>query len=379
MENLDMKRSAFFGLAMALGFCLAPDLRAETFVLDAGTGAAHEGIGDGWFFAGPSQPPPDGVGDADGQALAVGYIAGVLELRAASEFPLAPVAGLTASQIVSATFTFTIDDVIGTFGPGAVFDGTASDPVAVYHYPADGTVTMADFAPAGLSPLGTVATGVITDASLAVSGALSFDVDATDELKAALTNGDTAFGALIGTLDTPTGTSLDDLSPPGVAGGALPVLTIVTIPLTPPVLSSAEQSCQATIQKEGAKLVSSGLKSFGGCFGAILKDYAPDQVVSASTTSKCAGELDLNDANSKLGKAAAKFADKVNGKCGSLTPADIGSPCNPSAATMSDTISCLRAAHLDAVQDATSAQYSAACALLTAVGLDAVFPGVCVP
>lgn len=378
MENLDMKRFAFLGLAMALGLGTAPGVRAETFVLDTGTGAVHEGIGDGWFFASstPPLPPPDGAGDADGQALAVGSIAGVLELRAASEFPLAPLAGLTASQIVSATFTFTIDDVIGTFGPGAVFDGTASDPVAVYHYPADGTVTAGDFAAAGLAPLGTVATGVITDASLAVSGAVSFDVDATDELKAALTNGDTAFGALIATLDSPTATSLDDL---GVSGAAFPVLTIVTVPLTPPALTTAEQSCQATIQKEGAKLVSSGLKSFGACFGAILKDYAPDQVISASTTGKCAGELDLNDASSKLAKAAGKFADKVNGKCASLTPADIGSPCNPSATTIADTVTCLRTVHLDAAQSATSAQYAAACTMLDAVGLDALFPGVCAP
>lgn len=374
-----MKRFTTLGLALALGLPLAPDLHADTIVLDAGTGAVYDAIGDGWFFAGPSMPPPDGVGDAGGNALAVGYIAGVLELRAVSEFPLAPLAGLTAADIERATFTFTVDDVLSTFGPGAAFDGTGSNPVAVYHFPGNGAVTTADFAPAGLSPLGTVATGVITDASLAVSGALSFAVDATEELKAALTNGDVAFGALIGTLDSPTGTSLDDVAPPGVAGGALPILTIVTVPSTPPVLSSAEQACQATIQKESAKLVASALKSFGACFGAVLKDYAPDQVLAAATTSKCTGELDVANPGSKLGKAAAKFGDKVMGKCGSLTPADVGSPCNPSAASIADTVSCLRTASTSAAESATSAQYAHACTILTAVGLDATFPGVCVP
>ncbi len=374
-----MKRFAILGLALALGSLPSPDARADTFVLDASTGAAYDAIGDGWFFAGPSMPPPDGVGDAGGQALAVGYIAGVLELRALSEFPLAPLTGLTAAQIQSATFTFTIDDVLSTFGPGATFDNTASSPVAVYHYPANGVVTVADFSPAGLAPLGIVTPGVVTDASLAVSGPLSFDVDATDALKSALTAGDTAFGALIGTLDSPTGTSLDDISPPGVAGGALPTLTIVTIPLAPPVLSSAEQACQATIQKEGAKLVSSGLKSFGSCFSAILKDYAPDQVLAAATVSKCAGELDVASPASKLGKAADKFGDKVIGKCGSLTPADIGSPCNPSATTMADTVACLRAAQLAAAESATASKYGNACTLLSAVNLAATFPGVCVP
>ncbi|HEV7735191.1 MAG TPA: hypothetical protein VGR62_23675 [Candidatus Binatia bacterium] len=373
-----MKRFAILGLALALG-SIAPAVRADTFVLDTSTGAAYDAIGDGWFFAGPSMPPPDGVGDAGGQALAVGYIAGVLELRALSEFPLAPLTGLTASQIQSATFTFTIDDVLSTFGPGATFDNTASSPVAVYHYPANGVVTLSDFAPAGLAPLGIVTPGVVTDASLAISGALSFDVDATDELKAALTAGDTAFGALIGTLDSPTGTSLDNVSPPGVAGGALPILTVVTIPLTPPVLSSAEQACQSTIQKEGSKLVSSALKSFGSCFSAILKDYAPDQVLAAATISKCAGELDVNNAGSKLGKAAVKFGDKVTGKCGSLTPADIGSPCNPAAESIAGTISCLRTAQLAAAESAAASQYGNACTLLSSVNLDTTFPGVCVP
>ena len=62
-------------------------------------------------------------------------------------------AGLTASQIASATVTMTIDDVVGTFGPGATFDGTASSPIAVYHYAGNGTVTTADFAPPGLTQI----------------------------------------------------------------------------------------------------------------------------------------------------------------------------------------------------------------------------------
>ena len=145
------------GLAVGLAIDLAlaaPALRAETFVLDAGTGVDYDAVGDGWFFAGPSQPPPDGVGDAGDQALAVGLITGVLELRAMAEFPLATPSGLTAAQVQSATVTVTIDDVIGTFGPGATFDDTASNPIAAYHYPADGTVTVGDFAPAGLASLG---------------------------------------------------------------------------------------------------------------------------------------------------------------------------------------------------------------------------------
>ena len=167
-----MRRQILAALTAALFLCLEPAAaRAETFILDGTTGADYDSVGDGWFFAGPSQPPPDGIGDAADQALAVGLKAGVLELRAMSEFPLGAVS-VSPSQISSATLTVTIDDVLSTFGPGAEFDGTASSPMAVYHYVADGTVTVADFSAAGLDPLGTITPGVVTDASLAGSGAL---------------------------------------------------------------------------------------------------------------------------------------------------------------------------------------------------------------
>jgi len=362
------------GLAIA-----APALRAETFVLGPATGADYDAVGDGWFFAGPTQPPPDGVGDSGNQALAVGLISGVLELRALSEFPLATLSGITASQIVSATVTVTIDDVVGSFGPGATFDGTASDPIAAYHYPADGTVTVADFSPAGLGPLGLVNPGLVTDASLAVSGALPFSVDATNALKAALTNDDTAFGLLLGTTDSPTATSFDDLSPPGVAGGALPTLTIVTIPLTPPVLSSDAQKCQAAVAKSGAKLVATAHKSFSSCFGLVLKDFAPDEVLSSTTATKCASGLAPADPTSKLGKALARFVSDLEKKCPGVTPADIGSPCNPSATTIAQMATCIRDANLASAEVQVSAQYAAACAQLGAVGLDTAFPGICTP
>ena len=105
-----------------------------------------------------------------------------------------------------------VGELQALLGPGAEFDSTASSPIAVYHYPADGTVTVADFSPAGLAQLGIVTPGLITDASLASSGAVSFTVDATQKVKDALTASEVAFGVLMGTLDTPTGTSLDNLS-----------------------------------------------------------------------------------------------------------------------------------------------------------------------
>ncbi len=368
--------SLILRLGVAFGVTLAavPRLHAETFVLDGSTGADYDSVGDGWFFAAttPPLPPPDGVGDAGGQALAVGVISGVLELRAMAEFPLAPLGGLGAAQIQSATLRVTIDDVIGTFGPGAAFDATASDPIAVYHYPADGTVTVADFAAAGATQVGIVTPGLVTDATLAVTGPLAFDIDVTAALQGALTSGHVAFGALLGTTDSPTATSFDGV-------GNLPVLTVETIPLQPPVLSGDAQTCQTTIAKSGQKLVGTALKSFATCFGAILKDHAPDQVLAPATAPKCGDALDPSSADSKLGKAMAKLVADVEKKCEGLSPADVGSPCDPAATTITQTAACLRDAQLAGAEALVAQQYAAACTLLTAVGLDGDFPGICTP
>jgi hypothetical protein len=331
------------------------------------------------MFAGPTSPPPDGVGDSGGNALAVGYIAGTLELRAMAEFPLGALGGLTAAQVSSATVTFEIDDVLSGFGPGANMDSTASTPIAVYHYPADGTVTVGDFSPAGLAQLDVVAVGAVTDATLLNTGPLTFNVDATQKLKDALTAGNAAFGVLFGTTDTPTGTSLDNMSPPGVPGGALPIVVVETISTTPPALSPAALGCQATLAKEGAKLVTSTLKAFSGCFGALLKDAA-DSTIASKTITKCVADLDpFADGGSKVSAARDKFASKANSKCGSLAPADIGSPCEGGATEIADTISCIASGHQAAVDDVIRDQYASACILLVTLGLDDAFPGICTP
>jgi hypothetical protein len=372
-----MTRLGLSSLALGVLLGLTPAAHAITFVLDASTGADYDAVGDGWFFTSPPGLPPDGVGDLGGNNLAVAYQAGVVELRAMAEFPLAPVSGFTALQIVSATLTVTIDDIIGTFGPGTAFDGTAGNPLVAFHYPADGTVTVSDFSPPGLTEVGQIVTGTITDASLAVSGALSFDVDVTDELKDALTNGDAAFGALIATLDTPTATSLDNL---GVTGAQLPILTIETIPTVPPAYDADELACQAALSKETAKLAAAANKALAGCLDAVLKEAAKTGgTIGAGTVDKCEKGLDPSDPNAKLPKAATKFTSTVTGKCTGLVPADIGSPCDAGAASIADTITCARDIALENANELIGSIYGNACTLLFSVGLDDDYPGVCAP
>jgi hypothetical protein len=376
-----MRRLPLCALALGLSLALGATARAETITLDGADGTDYDSVGDGWMFAGPppTPPPPDGTGDAADQPLGVALITGVLELRAMAEFPLASISSLTAEQIESAKVTFAIDDVLGTFGPGASFNGEASSPIAVYHYPADGTVTTGDFAPAGLAQLGIAAPGLITDGMLLNTGPVVFEVDATQKVKDALTAGDGAFGVLFGTTDSPTGTSLDGLSPPGVPGGHLPFLTIETAPLVPPLFTKAEQTCQGVIAKESGVLLGKVGKAFATCFGAILKDWEPDQVLHPKTTTSCEAQIDPTLAKSVVAKAMAKFSDKIGAKCAGLAPSDVGSPCNPSAAALEDTIACLQAKHLSLAQEAVASQYTSACTLLSSVGLASDYPEVCAP
>lgn len=349
---------------------------ASSLTLDAASGADYDSVGDGWFFTTPPNLPPDGVGDSGNQPLAVAKISGTLELRAMAEFSLASVSGLTAADVQSATLHFRVDDVIGTFGPGAAFDGTASDPIAVYGYPADGTVTVADFAPAGLVPQGIVAIGAITDASLAISGPIDFTVDVTQLVKDRLTAADPAVGILFGTNDSPTATSLDDQSP-GV-GGLLPYLTIETVPTDPPVFGKNEAKCQAAIAKQGLGFAKKVQGELGKCLntvlGAVSKGDAPSTVAE-----KCLKGLDDGDPKSVVAKARAGAASSIDKSCGGIAPADINAPCDAGVTTIAATAACVLDDHRRRAEQMITAEYADACTILRSVGLDSTFPEVCAP
>jgi hypothetical protein len=372
--------------ATGLAVAIAPAAHAATFVLDGNTGADYDAIGDGWFFTTPPNLPPDGVGDLGGNLLAVGIQNGVVELRTLSEFPLSSLGALTSAEVQSATLTFRIDDVVATFGPGTTFDGTASDPIAIYAYPADGTVNVADFSPAGLAAVEIVNVGVITDASLAISGPLDFDVDVTDALKDALDNSDVALGILFGTLDNPTATSLDGVLPfvtvetqPAPTPTPTPTATPTPTPIPePPVFSNAEIKCQTAIAKQAGLYAKKSQQQVGKCFDQVLKAVSGGDPASAAQ-SKCAKAIDLSNAGSVLGKARATAASKIVSSCNGLTPADVNSPCDAGATDFTATATCVLDDHELQVEDLVKAEYRDACALISSVGLLSSFPGFCAP
>lgn len=234
MAELDGSR--FRWAAITAGFlalALVPPAGAATIRIDSSTpGTAFDGLVDGF----PGIAPLDGNADIGANALGVGLKPSVTEERGVAELPLAPLAGVTATAVTSATLTFNIDDVLSTFGPGTDFDGTAAERIAVVVYPGDGQVTLDDFQRGQAAPAAIVDTssaGTISDASLATSGPIRFTVDVKAALQGLLAGGATHMGVVFVTDDANTGTSLDDLGlggagPPGVGGATLPFLVVNT-------------------------------------------------------------------------------------------------------------------------------------------------------
>lgn len=359
--------------------------RADTIVVDSNTvGTIYDGILDGIPPFPPPGEGPDGDGDSQGTAIAVALKAGSVEERGIAEFPLAPLAGITAGDVASATLTFNIDDVIGLFWPGANFDGTAADTIIVFSYSGDGAVTLADFQNVAGAPAGVVDTtplGVITDATLGTSGPLQFTVDITSRVQTLLTGGATHIGIVFVTDDENSATSIDNLGPggsgpPGVGGAIMPLITIETVPDEPPLWDSARLNCQKAISKGGSKLTKTAHKGLKKCLDGVLAATSAAQPLTA-VTAKCDADLDPTDPASKVGKAIAKLQGGVADKCIDLTPADLGNPCDAGATTFAQVATCVANQHLSAIGEAVAGEYGPACALISAVGLDGAYPSLC--
>jgi hypothetical protein len=221
----------------------------EAIVLDETTpGSVSDAILDGF----PGLAGLDGSGDFGGNALGVALQTGVTEERAFVEFPLAELGDIPVAGIESATLTFNIDDVVGTFGPGTGFDGTAANAIRVVAYSGDGVIALNDFPRGAATPLAVVSTtghGTITDPTLAVSGPLVFHVDVQGALTDSLEAGDPFLGIAFAVQDNKSATSLDNLGdggagPAGVGGSRKPYLTVV---LAAPTTTTTTSSTTSTL------------------------------------------------------------------------------------------------------------------------------------
>jgi hypothetical protein len=369
---------------ITLLFHTATAAHAAVFTIDDQvSGAVYDGTLDG-FPLPPPGIPPDGVGDLVGNPLGVALQAGVTEQRAIIELPLATLAGVAPGDVVSATLSFNIDDVVSTFGPGTTFDGTAADTFFLFGYDGNGTIDLADFGDVAGAPLAIVDTtshGIITDASLAASGPIAFDIDVTAAVSAHLSAGDAFMGVVIATDDNASATSLDNLGnagagPPGVNGSFLPYLTVVTAEPAPPAYSRDEQACQKAIAKAGVAYLKAVQTSLAKCMNAVLVTVGKGGDAS-SESAKCQDAADPDSSDSKVAKAAQKARDAITGGCSELTPAAIDGPCLESATTFEQVADCIVAGHTALGAQAVAQTYGAACALLAAVGLDADYAAAC--
>lgn len=388
MRNSRALTATLAGFVVGLAIAAGPRLcGAATLVLDEATsGTVYDGIGDGWFFASSQQPlpAPDGVGDAGAQALGVALKSGVLELRALAEFPLGGLEALDPDDVTSVTLTVTIDDVLSTFGPGADFDGNAATSITAFGYEGDGTIALADFANVAGQPLGTIDTtprGTITDATLLAGGPEAFTIDVTARVKTILAGSATHFGVVLATNDDQSGTSLDALAPPGVAGATLPYLTVTTVdaePTEPPVLGKAALKCQKALAKQAQGYQATVQKLVSKCFDLVLTTVGSGKSAS-EVAGKCSAALDPTLATSKVAMVRVKAAAAVAKACAGVAPADVGSPCDAVAADLAGVTTCTLDAHRDAAATSLGAAYASGCVLLDAIGLRAAFPLVCVP
>lgn len=215
-------------LAVTFAFTAAR-ASAQPVVIGVDQGAVFDAVLDGF----PTLAVLDGVPDFGGNALGIALKSGSTEERGIGEFPLAALAGVAAEDVASATLTFNIDDTLTTFGPGTEFSGAACEEILVHLYAGDGAVAVGDFVNVDRTAhvVDTRPLGPITDTSLRTTGALTFEVDVTDDVRALLAENAPAVGVVWRTMDTPTGTSIDNLGdgaagPPGVNGSFMPFLTV---------------------------------------------------------------------------------------------------------------------------------------------------------
>jgi hypothetical protein len=271
----------------------AAHLRAEEVILGVDQGAVFDAVVDGY----PMLAAFDGVPDfpTGYNTLSIGLQLGITEERGLGEFPLR---ALPAGTVQTATLVFNIDDVIGTFGPGTSFRGTASQRILIHLYAGDGAVTIDDYLAIERPAHLVEPPGRITDQTLAQSGPLTFAVDITDDVRDIIATAPVAIGVVFRTTDSPSATSLDNLGegghgPPGVHGSFLPYLridlepagemtptptaTVVASPPTATPIPTAPAACAGDCNGDGAVTinelvlgVSLGLGASGAC--AALDD-----------------------------------------------------------------------------------------------------------
>lgn len=144
----------------------------------------------------------------------------------------------------------------------------------------------------------------------------------------------------------------------------------------PQALSKPALTCQTTIAKAASKLAQTEQAQLDGCLVRTLKDAAKGKSLALSAAA-CAKALDRDDPKASIPKLRTALAATIVKKCAGATPADIGSPCDPAAATIADVATCVLDGQESRAQKMVAGEFNDACLVLTAVGLGRDYPDVC--
>ncbi len=144
----------------------------------------------------------------------------------------------------------------------------------------------------------------------------------------------------------------------------------------PTPLGAGARSCQGAIVKNARRVVDRAYRDLGKCLEKTLvaADTGKDEFKAVSS---CLTTLDLDDPLAKATLARAKAVAGIVTACVGTNPADLGSPCDPAAATIAATASCIVDGHIQHVAKLLAADFNDACVLLTRLGLGPVYLRAC--
>ncbi|GIW44922.1 MAG: hypothetical protein KatS3mg077_2204 [Candidatus Binatia bacterium] len=377
---MDFGKRHVFVFVFLLATYWSRPVSARTVVIDEQTpGTTYDAILDGYpgFFT------QDGIPDAGNNNLAIAWKAGAVEMRSVAEFPLAGLAGVTASDVIQAKLRFNVDDVLGFLG--APLSGCAAENIAVWVRAGDGSIPVSDFIVSG-PPTAVVNTGPpcsITDTTLGSSGPVVFEVDITGAVQT-LVGGNVPFANVVwATNSDNTGTSLDNLGinsagPPGVRGARMPYVVVELAELPPPSLDAQTRRCQAVLAARSQAFQQLTQRQLSACTNRVLADIAKGRGV-AKAMDFCVERLATSGGQpSFVLRARQRHQAAIQRACASpALVSALGPPCDASVTDGASLAQCALDRAFEAAQRATRSHNALLCAVLTAVGLQTQYTVGC--
>jgi YVTN family beta-propeller protein len=144
----------------------------------------------------------------------------------------------------------------------------------------------------------------------------------------------------------------------------------------PAPLGATAVACQAALAKNGRRFADRLHKDLGACLEKLLA-AAGNPKTEAKAVGACRAKLDLGTALSKASVARGAAAVAIAAKCAGVTPADLGTPCDPAAPNLAATASCMLNDHVTDVARLVAGEFNDACVMLTRIGLGTAYPGAC--